>query len=88
MSRITINDLQKLVDRINQIKGTPSKPWEDNKDGKYAANIGNYHLDGAYGGHALHQMTNTSGGIRDIFGGHMAKRELYNRMQAFLCGCK
>ena len=88
MQRITINDLQKLVDRINKIKGTPSKPWEDNKDGKYVANIGNYHLDGAYGGYALHQMMNNGGGIKDIFCGHMTKREIYNRMQAFISGCE
>ena len=86
MERITLKDLQELTDRINNIKGTPLKPWEKT-DGKYTANIGNYHLDGAYGGYALHQMMTTGGGIRDIFGGHMRKRELYNRMQAFICGC-
>jgi hypothetical protein len=87
MQRITLKDLQKLVDRINTIKGVPLKPWED-KDGKFAANIGNYHLDGAYGGYALHQMMTTGGGIKDILTGHMTKRDLYNRMQAFICGCE
>ena len=57
------------------------------KDGQYRSNVGNYHLSGAYGGYALHRMDNESGGVRDVFGcGHQPKRELANRMHAFISG--
>jgi hypothetical protein len=82
MQATTLKFLQAQVDRINRTAGTPLEPWADSK-----AQIGNYHLDGAYGGYALHQMGNESGGIRDVFRcGHVTKRELSNRISAFLVG--
>lgn len=58
MNRITIKDLQCMVDRINTVTGSPMQSWTDGK-----ANVGNYHLDWAYGGVALDRMYNTSGGV-------------------------
>ena len=56
-------------------------------DGKYKANIGNYHLDGAYGGYKLAQMVNEGGGIRDILRcGYTTKKDLYQLMNAYLNG--
>ena len=43
--RITQSDLQNVVDRINSVTNSPMQPWEDG-----TAQIGNYHLSGAYGG--------------------------------------
>ena len=63
-----------------------TKTWEVPNQ-KYTANIGNYHLSGAYGGYALHRMDTDGGGITDVLRvGHVSKRELYNSMQAFIRG--
>jgi len=86
MTRITEKHLQAIVDRINLEMSRPANPWTVNHDGRNTANIGNYHLSGAYGGVALHEMRTDGGGVRDVFGGHMPKRELADRMHAFLAG--
>lgn len=86
MNRITNRDLEAVVDRINNVLGMPLKPY-DRSSGRSVANVGNYHLSGAYGGYALHRMGNQGGGVSDVFGcGHVTKRDLYNRMHAFLKG--
>ena len=86
MNRITVKDLERVVLRINRETGNPETSYSKKGD-KYTANIGNYHLDGAYGGYSLHQMDNESGGVRDTLRcGHIPKRELYDRMNAFLDG--
>lgn len=83
MKRITRKDLDGAVDLLNRIAGMPMHPYRMNG----VANVGNYHLDGAYGGWALHQMANHGGGIRDIFNmGHMPARELYNLIYAYRKG--
>ena len=91
MDRISKQDLENVVSRINSIMKTPQQPYElqlatADSPSKYVAQIGCFHLSGAYGGYALHEMVNEGGGIRDIFGGHMPKRELYERMHAFIRG--
>ena len=58
MERITEKHLEKLIDRINIVTKNPTTPWTKFKNGNIKSNIGNYHLDGAYGGVALHQMIN------------------------------
>ena len=50
-----------------------------------------YTISYAYGGAALHRNCDVdaageSHGVHDVFGYHMPKRELYERMQAFLRG--
>lgn len=83
--QITMKDLEGTVSRINRITKSPETNYT--MSGKsYRANVGNYHLSGAYGGYALHRMVNDGGGVKDIFGGHMPKRELYYRMQSFIKG--
>lgn len=84
--RITDKDLEAVVKRINSVTGMPLEPYA-NIDGKFVAQIGNYHLSHAYGGVCLHRMQTDGGGVQDVFSsGHETKRELYNRMQAFLIG--
>jgi hypothetical protein len=83
--RINEKDLKATADRINTVTGNALESYT--KDGtEYKCNIGNYHIDCAYGGYALHQMANEHGGVRDLFGGHYTKRELYGKMQAYLSG--
>lgn len=83
--RITIKDLEACVTLINTKLNLPQTTWVKTKSGP-KSNIGNYHLSECYGGVALHRVANESGGVDDIFGSHMPKRELYNRMQAYIRG--
>jgi hypothetical protein len=82
MQRVTEANLKAIVDRINRMQGTPENSYKDGK-----ACVGNYHLSHAYGGVALHQMTNESGGCRDVINvGHVSKRELQSMMFAYIQG--
>ncbi len=86
--RITDKHLQAVCDRINRITKSPMEPWAlDPVKGKHVAQIGNYHISHAYGGVCLHRMVNEGGGVSSVLGyGHGTKRELYERMQAFIAG--
>jgi len=90
-TRISTKDLQAVVDRINRLTGSPMYMYnmteDENGKGIYKASIGNYHLSGAYGGYSLHRMDTDGGGVQDVLGcGHLAKRDLYDRMHAFIRG--
>jgi len=83
--KITKQDVENVADRINNITGNSLNQWV--KRGKsFKSKVGNYHISYAYGGVALHQFSNEGGAVRDVFGGHMPKRELYYRMQAYCDG--
>ena len=85
--RITDKDLEAVVNRINRLLDKPQEPYTRDSEGRFRANIGNYHISGAYGGKALHCMCNEGGGVSDVFGrGHMPKRELYELMHAYIKG--
>lgn len=87
MKPITQIQLQAVCDRINRTAGTPLESWVKDSMGRNKANIGNYHIDSAYGGVSLHQMLSDGGGVRDVFQcGHVTKRALINRMFAFIEG--
>lgn len=85
--RITNKDLEAVVNRINDITNSPKESYVKNADGKFIAQIDNYHLSFAYGGVSLQRMHNISGGVSTpINSGHVSKRELYNLMQAYING--
>lgn len=87
MDRITEKDLEAQVKRINEATKSPETPYTRTHQGKLTANIGNYHLDYAYGSVRLVQMASPGGGITVISNdGFGTKRELYNWMDAFLAG--
>ncbi len=94
MDRITQKDLEVLTERINKAAGSPLTPYTRNGEtghrlAEFHANIGNYHLDYAFGGVELHRMVNEHGGITGISrGGHGTKRELYEFMFAYLDGLR
>lgn len=86
-NRITNKMLENLCERINTTLGRPIAPYRRDAAGKLHANIGNFHIDSAYGGVTLHEMQSVSGGVRNVFGcGYVAKRELWDRMQSFPTG--
>ena len=85
--RITKSMLEKRIDYLNKVTGSPETPYTRRSDGKLYANIGNYHLDSAYGGYSIERMTNSAGGVSDLFEcGHQPIREIYNRLNAFIRG--
>ncbi len=86
MDRITLAQLQAICARINRVTGSPPEPYVKQPDGRYVAQIGCYLLSQAYGGVALHRMHNSGGGVSDVFGGHIPRRQLADRMYAFLAG--
>ena len=84
--RTTIKELEALCERINTATGSPEASYT-RKDGKLRANVGNYHIDQAYGGVNLARMCNEGGGITCPLGlGYRTKRELANEMRACLAG--
>jgi hypothetical protein len=86
MDRITNAHLESLVNYINQITNSPAESYTES-GGKYTANVGNYHLDWAYSGVNLIRMCNESGGVsQPLGGGFGTKRELYEKLQAYIRG--
>jgi hypothetical protein len=84
--RITLEDLDHVVDAINTMQGIPLEPWT-RVDDKLVPNAWNYHLSGAYGGYALYQHGASGTGSRDVFHvGHVPKRELHGLLQAYRSG--
>jgi hypothetical protein len=82
--RVSLKQLKDLCTYINELKGTPIKPY-DRIEGQFKANIGNYHLYQAYGAVGLHRMCNEGGGITEILS-LSTKKELYDKMHAYIKG--
>lgn len=86
MERITQEHLESLVEYLNKITNSPLETYTKQGD-KYLANIGNYHLDWAYGGVKLSRICNDAGGTSNISDmGYGTKRELYNWLKAYIAG--
>jgi len=86
-NRITKKQLETSADYLNRITGNPETAYTRDDSGKFTANIGNYHISYAYGGACLHQMMNEGGGVTcPIEHCHVPKRELWDKMQAFIAG--
>jgi len=85
--RITQKDLDGLIERLNRITNSPLEPYTKDESGKYTANIGNYHIDGAYGGWQLQRMQSEGCGTENVLGfGHVSKHDLYIAMHAYIRG--
>lgn len=84
--RITRKDLEAAAAMLNSMTGNPEHPYRQ-EGPRFIANVGNYHISGAYGGFALHQMANDGGGVRDVLhSGHIPARELLDRIHAYRYG--
>ncbi len=82
MDRITDKNLDGVCAIINRVTGSPEKPYVYG-----VAQIGNYHIGSACGGVSLQRMSNSSGGVTEpLYCGYTTKRDLWNRMHAFLKG--
>lgn len=82
---IAIKFLEAQVNRLNIITSSPLVPYV-RTDERNVPQVGNYHLDGAYGGYALSRMLD-GGGCSDVFRcGHVTKRDLSNRISAMIAG--
>ena len=89
MNRVTNEQLNGIIHWINRLTKSPTETYSKNEKGEWKPNAGNYHLSGSYGGKSLHRMSSTEGctGVSDVLRcGHIPKRELANRMYAFICG--
>ena len=81
MNRITDAQLQKQVDLINKITGSPAEPYTDGQ-----SNPGNFHLNYAYGGACLRRMSKGGGASSPLNTGCVSKKELYSLLSAFISG--
>ena len=88
-TRISIKDLQEMVDQINDITGHDKDPYDHSKKG-CNPNTGTYLIDSAYGGVQLVRMSLTKGcsGQSDITSGFNTKKDLYEKIKGILTGLK
>lgn len=84
MERITEKQLEAVVERLNRATDSPLASWTKTGAG-IKANLGNYHLDYAYGHVSLNRMVTGGGGVERILPGG-TKRELYHQLHAYLAG--
>ena len=90
--RTTTKHLESLIKQLNELPHKPIEPnylLTTNEGKKLYWNIGNYHLVSAYGGYDLAQVVNDGGGItKPLYGGMVSKRELYNKLTAYINGVR
>jgi hypothetical protein len=85
-TRITRAFLEAKARTLNGMTKSPLEPYRT-VDGKAVANVGNYHVSGAYDGYCLHRMATEGGGVNDVFNcGHVSARELAGLMSAYMAG--
>ena len=85
MERMTRAKVEALIARLNAITGSPAEPYSKGADGKFTANPGNYHIEGAYGGHKLARIANPSGGSSDPLNtGFVSWRKLYDAIDNYM----
>jgi hypothetical protein len=90
VDRITQAHLEAKVGILNRMLGRPEAPYLP--DGpmmpgsghRYVAQVGNLHLDGAYGGWRVDVMGNLSGGVHTLWGDYCTKREAADRLSAMI----
>ena len=76
--RVLKRHILQSINTINAIKGI--------KEPRLGS-PGSYSLSEAYGGCSLHKVVNAGGGVEDVFRcGHVPKKELMYRIQAFIHG--
>lgn len=84
LERVTKQNLQAVVDRINTMTRSPMQPWQ-RQGNLLVANVGNYHLDPFYDEFSLVRVRNEDGDVDQIIG-LLSKRDLYSHLIAFIAG--
>lgn len=84
MNQITVDMLKAVVARINRMTGSPEATWQRIGD-KLVGQVGNYHLDNAYGKWSLVRMHNEQGAVNRITDLH-SKRDLMDHLYTFIAG--
>lgn len=83
--RMTRQKIDALIARLNEVTGSPAEPWTKGPDGRFRANIGNFHLEGAYGGHKLSRMVGPGGASNDPLNtGFVSLRNLYDAIDNYM----
>ena len=83
--RITQKHLNSIVAYLNKITGFENKQlWTKDEQGRNVATVGMFYMSGGYRGTSIYRMTTDIGGVCDVFSGHMTKRDLYNRIRAYI----
>lgn len=86
MERITTLKLEYVAGRINKATNSPMNAYT-RFGNKYTLNVGHHHVHGACAGYQLQRICNASGGVTCPLGeGYTTKRELYEKMRAYLAG--
>ena len=82
--RITIKQIEAVINWLNEELKRPLKPYIK-ENGKFTAQIGNFHLYQAYGAFGLNEMASEGGGVRTII--HLGtKKELYTALHKLIQG--
>jgi hypothetical protein len=81
--RVSIYDLHKQAEELNRMTGNKKETYTRDKNGDFKANIGTFYISQEYGGVSLYRITTKGGGVSDLFGYHMPKKDLYNRINGF-----
>ena len=85
-TRITRAFLEAKARTLNGMTKSPLEPYRT-VDGKAVANVGNYHVSGAYDGYCLHRMATEGGGAADVLDcGHVSAKQLAGLMSAYMAG--
>ena len=82
---ITIKQLERAVEALNRLTGNPVDAWRNEKNLPFVAQIGNFHLDRAYGGVAVVQHTSEGGSARTVIE-RGTTREVYEKVHAYRNG--
>jgi len=89
MERITRPFVEKQIERLNKLTGSPLSPYTANPDGNgITANAGCYFLDSAYNGWCLRRMQKGGGEAVVIEHGYYNLRTVSKQIHAFMEGYK
>jgi hypothetical protein len=77
--------LNRAIDRINRLMGTPLTPFDEDAPGR-PFNVGHYMLEHANSGYRLVQIVNENGAERNVTEDRCSKRELLTRIEAYRRG--
>jgi hypothetical protein len=87
-TRTTQMELESQASTLNRLAGfDDNEPLWQREGNENKATVGMFYIDAAYGGVTLKRIVSDSGGVTDVFrSGHMPKRELADRMRAYMDG--